>query len=127
MTDEQKSIVVDYRKQGLTYTEIAQATGLKYSAIQYYLRVNAPPITPPPIACKHCGKVIYRTQFGNRCFCSLECRYNWKRSHLREHHYICQCCGKTFTVNQKSSQKYCSHRCYITARYGKKKRQRWSI
>jgi endogenous inhibitor of DNA gyrase (YacG/DUF329 family) len=29
----------------------------------------------------------------------------------------CACCGKEIQMRRKGERKYCSHRCYIAARY----------
>lgn len=76
--------------------------------------------------CENCGAAIQ--QYAGRKkkrFCCSDCRYQWWNSHLdqvnRKAYYeiTCQHCGKVITVYGDSRRKYCSHECYIAARFGK--------
>ena len=78
--------------------------------------------------CENCGVAIQ--QYAGRKqkrFCCSACRYEWWNSHLdqvnRKAYYeiTCQHCGKVITVYGDSRRKYCSHECYIAARFGNKK------
>ena len=58
-------------------------------------------------------------------FCSDKCRNKWwtarldlvNRKAFRE--IVCVGCGRTFTVYGQVKRKYCSHQCYIEARFGR--------
>ena len=75
--------------------------------------------------CRNCGKVIVQNPGVRRkCFCSKECRVKWWREHPEkgkgnsEKKVKCPGCGRTFMVYWNKDQKYCSHECYIKARFG---------
>lgn len=80
----------------------------------------------PRTACKLCGETLVNTP-GHRqkTFCSAFCqRKYWRqnRSLMRHPSFItttCPNCGHTFSDYAGHKRKYCSHTCYIKARYGK--------
>lgn len=76
--------------------------------------------------CENCGVAIQ--QYAGRKtkrFCCSECRNQWWNKHLdqvnRKAYYeiTCQHCGRVTTVYGDKRRKYCSHECYIAARFGK--------
>lgn len=57
---------------------------------------------------------------GGRRFCSDTCRMKWWNKHPKAdmpYTANCACCGKEIQMRRKGERKYCSHRCYIAARY----------
>lgn len=62
---------------------------------------------------------------GKKLFCSDECRRNWWKEHPEEAKhskaatYKCECsyCQRVFYSYGNKNRKYCSHDCYIQARF----------
>lgn len=58
-----------------------------------------------------------------RVFCSDECRVKWWHEHPEKikqravYSFTCAGCGGQFTAYGNSRRKYCSHGCYIRARF----------
>lgn len=77
--------------------------------------------------CRNCGKTIKQTpKQKKRIFCCSRCKALWNREHSEDRGgkavrtFICQHCGKEFTVyNPSKERKYCSNECYIAERFGK--------
>ena len=76
--------------------------------------------------CPWCGApVIPNVRGRKKKFCSDKCRNKWwnarldlvNRKAFRE--IVCVGCGRTFTVYGQVKRKYCSHQCYIEARFGR--------
>jgi endogenous inhibitor of DNA gyrase (YacG/DUF329 family) len=75
--------------------------------------------------CKMCGSVIVQISGRKaRKFCSDACRVEWWNSHRDQvvkkavYEFNCPHCGETFTAYGNANRKYCSHACYIAARFG---------
>jgi len=85
--------------------------------------------------CENCGKEIrQRAKMKPRRFCCAGCRDAWWNHHRalgkhavnaksrRKGHGVaqaaCAYCGQPFSKYAISKQKYCSHPCYIAARFG---------
>ena len=80
---------------------------------------QSPTLTNNPV-CKHCGTPIYQYPHRRkRQFCSDACRQKWWYGHqecageAQEH--VCPACGTHFTTARPKT--YCSHACYIAARF----------
>ena len=65
-------------------------------------------------------------------YCSDACRMDWWNAHQdkvkRKAYYSFTCaeCGKTFSSYGNAKRVYCSHSCYITARFSKREKQQGS-
>lgn len=130
MTAEQKCIITDLRNKGFSYTQIAEQAGISRNTIKSYCRRNNVKIEmernkSDVLSCKQCGKKLEDMSGRKKPkFCSKECRTKWWNTHLEEvnkkaiYYFTCACCGKRFTAYGNKSRKYCSHNCYITARFG---------
>ena len=78
----------------------------------------------PTQLCLNCGKTLI--QFPRRKqkkFCCPECRTAWWNAHPEVvkqkavYTFSCPECGKEFTAYGNAKRKYCSHDCYIAARF----------
>ena len=126
MTDEQRSIIFTMRRQGHTYAEIAATLQVSINTVKSFYRRQNTIEFGVGNACKNCGKPItVKEKCKPRQFCSDTCRISWWRQHTKSkktvYHLICEACGKEFTCNGNRKQRYCSHACYITARFGKER------
>ena len=131
MTDNQKSAVTDYRRNGLGYKKISQLTGVSENTIKTHCKRNGlGGIASPAIAdgrdkCKCCGATIIQMPGRKpRKFCNDRCRAGFWNAHLdlvnrkAYYEYTCPACGKAFTAYGNARRKYCCHECYIDARFG---------
>ena len=127
MTNAQKELIIEMRSQGCSYSKIAQSLSIPENTIKTFFRrtqLVKDRFTKTP-ACKHCGcSIEVKDKSKPRQFCSDKCRAAWwytnhKRLPKTEYTLICANCGQSFVSIGSKARKYCSHRCYITARFGK--------
>ena len=113
---EQKSEITILRKTGLGYKAIAKKMYVSVDAVKYYCRThNLQPKDLPDNVCPVCGTPITQTPHKRKkVFCSGKCRTtHWR---LMQNRHICERCGKSF-IPVRPTGKYCSHNCYIKARF----------
>lgn len=132
MTNEQKQRITEFREQGYGYSSIADALGLTKNQVSAFCRRNqlaGEKGTRESISatnlCRNCGKPLLQpTGKKSVKFCCSECRVSWWNSHPDKvnrkalYDYTCSNCGKVFIAYGNSRRKYCSHSCYIAARFG---------
>ena len=132
MTDIEKKHINTLRLSGRSYREIAGLLSIKESTIKSYCSRNH--LTDKDITthtsgkdgcCQQCGAAIeQQAKRKPRQFCSDECRIKWWNAHrqLKRHKnprtIKCSGCGALFTVYGSQNRKYCSHECYLAARFG---------
>lgn len=126
MTTDQKDKIAEMRKQGCTYAKIAKMLSISENTIKTYCRRArfTEDAEKTVLVCKQCGKPIkVKDKHRARQFCSDQCRAAWwyvnRGSKPRtEYHLTCANCGQAFVSVGSKSRKYCSHQCYIAARFG---------
>ena len=127
MTNGEKVQIVQMRKRGLGYAEIARSLGLSVNTVKSYCRRNGlkgaarASIAVSENVCRQCGSVLKQTPGRKRRqFCSDACRLRWWHRHRElsqnARTAVCASCGKAFVTDR--AQKYCSHACYIQTRFG---------
>ena len=129
MTKGEKLLVAQYRAQGMGYTAIAGALGLPKNTVKSFCRRNDlgrdATIPAEPVSdniCRQCGESLGQSAHRKtRRFCSDACRMAWWHTH-RDHgrnakKRVCPVCQKEFATDRR--QTYCSHACYIRARFGR--------
>ena len=125
MTNGEKTLVAQQRRQGLGYTEIARKLGMSVNTVKSYCQRNSiKPVgktTPEKDMCRQCGSVLEHTPGRKKKqFCSDVCRMRWWHEHREMSKNArgakCAACGREFITDR--AQKYCSHACYIAARFG---------
>ena len=133
MTDEQRSQIKYLRQQGKGYTTIATTIGLTKDNVGKFCRnhdldgirgqVCMPAISYTDI-CLNCGSELKQTPGSRKKkFCNVHCKQTWWNAHLDMvarkafYSYTCPACGKSFTAYGNDHRKYCSHNCYIAARF----------
>ena len=137
MTEAEKTRLVQYREQGKGCAEIARLMNLSVNTVKSFLRrnkvhIDSVQITLPLPAkkdmhtgrCRQCGIAISQSEHSReKLFCSDKCRLQWWHEHRgdskRAVERICPECSKVFSTDR--TQKYCSHECYILARFGRKR------
>lgn len=126
MTNGEKVQIVQMRKRGLGCAEIARSLGLSVNTVKSYCqRSGVKPLEKKTAqsddVCRQCGSVLKHTPGRKRKqFCSDACRLHWWHEHRElgrnARTVVCASCGKAFVTDRM--QKYCSHACYIQARFG---------
>lgn len=130
MTTEQKTQIFTLRTQGYGYASIAKAIGVKKDTVKSFCRRNgvagirAAKQAGRQNCCPQCGKKLVQPEKQKpRRFCSDLCRQTWWNAHPEMvkqkavYSYVCPTCGKPFTAYGNSHRKYCSHQCYVQARF----------
>ncbi len=127
MTIDEKEKVSQMRKQGLSYATISSILNISINTIKSYCKyhnLKKTNNTDDSISyCQNCGEVLTHIK-GKKAkkFCCDSCRYQWWYKHRSKttREYICPTCGTKFKVYGKTARKYCSHECYIKARFKEK-------
>ena len=140
MTEIEKANILRLREEGHSIPQIAQELNLPINTVKSFIfRTCKPnpereetddPATPPTYPdrvvrrCLFCGQPVTQPPHRKeKKFCCAACRSHWwnqnaaqsqgKSLRLRN----CAYCGETFRAY--GQRKYCSHGCYISARFGK--------
>ena len=125
MTNDERKRIERLRKNGNSFSRIAEITGLSKDSVRMYCtRNDIVPLKNKDSCCRQCGKELNENQGKGRkaLFCSSNCRIiYWRKMKEKDRNYIkvCSCCGKEF-FSYRRDRKYCSHECYIKARFGEK-------
>ena len=138
MTDREKEMIRELPIKGLSYSKVAETTGLNLETIKSYCRRNGlggqgknlakiNDDTCKYMICKNCGaQVEQRTKRKKKLFCCDACRSHWWNAHTymveRKAYYTFTClhCGKEFQAYGNNKRKYCCHECYIEHRFSSK-------
>ena len=129
MTEVQMEMITRLRKSGMGYTEVSRATGIPKDTVKSFCQRNnlgGRTKEAAGMACPQCGKELDRNAKTRKPrFCCESCRRAWWRAHpemgLKKavYKFTCAHSGKPFSAYGNSKRKYCSHACYIAARFGK--------
>ena len=134
MTERERIQILKRRSQGQSMEAIASSLGLNRNTVKSYCkREGITPILDPDQKtnttanhatgfCAACDKPIHQIPKQKpRRFCSDLCRYRWWGEHRKEHsthkakEHLCAYCKASF--HSPAKRKYCSHPCYIKARF----------
>lgn len=121
MTPLQQRRIRNLRAAGWGYKNIAALCGLSRDQVRAFCKRENLEDQFETIehVCAWCGVAMAGRSLQAR-FCCSSCRWSaWKhsRENSSDHARPCPACGRPF-VSAKSSQKYCSHACYVRARFG---------
>ena len=126
MTNGEKMLITQQRQRGLGHAEIARKLGLSVNTVKSFCQRNGlKPIFKSTgtgnDTCRQCGSTLEHTPGRKKKqFCSDDCRLRWWHDHRDMSRTAkrakCAACGKEFMTDRV--QKYCSHACYIAARFG---------
>lgn len=124
MTKEQKTLILYYREQHMTYRQIGEKLGLSPDTVKTFCRRNGAQAgktaQSAECRCRNCGAPVHPLPGRReRLFCSPACRTAYWRKHnlLGKDPRYCAGCGALLTGGS-ASRKYCSHACYIRHRFG---------
>ena len=86
MTNGDKRLITQQRRQGLGYTEIARKLGMSVNTVKSYCQRNGiKPVEktmPGKDACRQCGSTLEHTPSRKKKqFCSDACRLQWWHAH----------------------------------------------
>ena len=133
MTDAEKQRIQTFRTNGMGYASIADTLKLKETTVKMFCLRNHIGEQRREVKsennyelCRECGKPLIQIEKQKkRVFCSDVCRNRWWHKHPDQIHqkavytYHCLNCGASFSAYGNSQRKYCSHACYIDARFHK--------
>jgi hypothetical protein len=133
LDDGIKKEINAYRTRGYGYKRISKLTGMNENTVKSFCRrnglngqKNALRVNAVDAACMNCGASIRQTSGHRpRKFCCDSCRNIWWNSHLdtvvRKAFYEFQCafCDRKFIAYGNAHRKFCSHECYVNARFRK--------
>lgn len=124
MTKEQKTLILYYREQHMTYRQIGKKLGLSPDTVKTFCRRKRAQSerTEESVQaqCRNCGAPVHPLPGRReRLFCSPACRTAYWRKHnlLGGTPRYCAGCGALLTGGS-ASRKYCGHACYIRHRFG---------
>ncbi len=122
---EIKEQIYDLRSKGYGAKKISKELGVSLNTVKSILRRVASENTEAAL-CKNCGIGIENSSSHKKVFCCDKCRNEWwnkRRKNIEkasDKKRVCACCGKEFVSYSHKDQRYCSHECYIRARYKSK-------
>ena len=133
MTTEQREKIYDLRRKRCSYKTIAVAVGLSKDTVKSFCKRNGlgEQFTQSigvqdKNTCPQCGGPVEQSSGTKpKRFCSSRCRMLWWHAHpelikcAALYDFRCANCGKAFSAYGNKNRKYCSHDCYIAARFGK--------
>lgn len=130
MTATEIKRIEKMRKQAVGAAGIARTLNLSVNTVKSYCRRHPLPVADTKHEyttgfCKLCGKSVEQNPGRKtKWFCSDTCRMAWWNSHRGEVTkksavvLNCEYCGRRFDSYEKEHRKFCSHRCYISRRFG---------
>lgn len=132
-------LIPSYGKKGIEIRVVGIDDGqnVKVTEQKYYTADTEKEIAEKPVhksrwdgedntICQYCGNTLFNARTGRRKrFCGPECRRKWwnaNRDKLQqgeesEYRFVCKNCGKEFVAYCNPNRKYCSHECYVSARF----------
>lgn len=128
VNDAQRQKIIQLRQAGQSFAQIADKVCLPKSTVKsfcYRHTASADDVKQEPrsTVCPQCGKPLPNRRFKPRRFCSDECRAKYWAVHgdqiVRRSavDMTCPVCHRHFHDYAQRHRKYCSHACYIAARY----------
>jgi len=132
MTNEQRQKVIVLRSKKMSYNQIAAELNISSHTISSFCKRigfggKASELDGIGV-CKCCGEIIHSLPGHKpKMFCSKVCRQNWWNAHPEQvnrrasayYAFTCENCGTKSEAYGNNHRKYCSHACYISARFGK--------
>ena len=110
MTKEQKTLILYYREQHMTYRQIGEKLGLSPDTVKTFCRRNTPQEDRTEASassqCRNCGAPVHPLPGRReRLFCSPACRTAYWRKHnlLGKDPRYCAGCGALLTGEQPES------------------------
>ncbi len=127
MNDIQKNTIIQMRRGGKSYAQIAAALDIPQNTVKTFCNRNKDTLAVNISAdvCKQCGKEVAQKPHRKiKRFCSDTCRQAWwndNRDQVNKkgaHTITCAFCGSKFE-SYDVGRRYCCHVCYISDRFKK--------
>ena len=133
MTLLQKQQITKLRTNGDSYDKIAESLNISKNTVKSYCQRNnlgskpshnnSKPKSKPAervTHCRQCNQPLLQAKFKPKIFCNDKCRFAWwnGRRNNPAHIAFCARCNAKFNNRGKNNRKYCSHNCYVAARFG---------
>lgn len=127
---EIKQAIITLMANRIGYAEIARQLSIPNSTVKSFVYRHKEMIDEVLTKdrngiriCPQCSGIVPKMKYKPRRFCSDECRIRYWHEHRTElqyqapARYYCQNCHKPFLDYVGKGRKYCSHPCYIAARF----------
>ena len=117
-----KEKIFGLRAKGYGAKRISRELGVSLNTVKSAIRRSSGEAEAAG-SCRNCGKEIDNSAGHRKAFCCDRCRSEWwnrRRKGLAGpigEKRVCAYCGREFSSYSHKGQKYCSHGCYIKARY----------
>jgi len=127
MSGAQAQTILELRRRGYIYADIAAHTGSSINTVKSYCLRNRDILLALDAKeiCKQCGAALpQRTGAKRRSFCCDRCRLAWWAAHrdllnrTAVYQFTCPHCGCNFKAYGNSRRKFCSRDCAYAARRG---------
>jgi len=127
MTELQKQQIIEMRKRGISFSDIAAIVGLSRNTVKSFARREEIKKAKEAESgfCLQCGKPLVQVpKTKPRRFCTEKCRYTYWNGHRNlmghkgKNPMACCYCGREFDTHGKKGRKYCGRQCYAHARWG---------
>jgi endogenous inhibitor of DNA gyrase (YacG/DUF329 family) len=134
MSHEQKENIKKLRLRGLSYKDISKLMDISVNTVKSFCQRNNMPTGASELIrtsyihnfCRLCfNEIMHVEGRKQKKFCSDKCRAIWwvinadKLNKKAMYNFICARCGTKFEAYGNKTRKFCSHNCYIEARFGK--------
>jgi endogenous inhibitor of DNA gyrase (YacG/DUF329 family) len=125
VTAAQSQTILELRRRGQTYADIAAHIGSSANTVKSHCLRNEPTLRALAAKeiCKHCGAPLtQREKTKRRSFCSDRCRLAWWGAHRdlinrkAIYRFTCLRCGCNFKAYGNNHRKFCSKACAYEAR-----------
>ena len=124
----QKEQIKVLRQEGLGYKRVAKELNISVDTVKSFCRNNnlagLMAASAKPSVCRECGQALVQPEKKKTLkFCNSDCRETWWKKNKSKVNkktaqtIECQGCGKAFLAYKHERRKYCSHSCYIMARF----------
>ena len=120
MIQEEK--IISLRKKGCEMVDIADSLGISRNTVKSICRQEG--LLDVTKLCEYCKTpLVVFPGTKEKKFCSDKCRMKFWNSGLGTPNCdgmedcVCLNCGKAFKAYPKRKRKYCSHECYVEARF----------
>lgn len=121
MTEIQKYEILRLREKNVSFTAIAEQMGISRNTIKSFCRRREQTLSMESDfnRCTQCGNpLIQIPHTKTKRFCNKKCRVTYWNNNRTAINAVCAYCGKGFYNRGIKSRKYCSVKCYTTARWG---------
>jgi len=131
MNENFKAEIKKLRLEGLGYKRISKELDVSIDRVKYFCRKNGltgvmtQTTISPSTQCQFCDQLIIQAKGKKgKKFCSDICRQKWwnQNRHLlngrKSIEHSCPTCQNVFKAYIQENRKFCSHQCYINARFG---------